>query len=494
MDIKKIRFIEPGNLPYRRSFENLYTYEKYIRTPSHGLLTLATIAKEHIDDTLMYSESISVIEWDDVLDADIVFIGIFTFAASRGYELAQYIKEHSNAIVVMGGLHASMNYTEAVRYCDYVLLGEGDESVPEFIDALRNDQAINFPGLAYLLGGEPVTTGERRPPENIDTIPDRYLLHNYHKMAGFNTIWPQVHASRGCPHNCDYCAVVRHFGRKVRTRTPENVVEDIRQAIAFHDDRKLTRLMKLLWITDDNFFADRDWAISVLKAIIESGIRYTFTIQARYDVGMDDEMLELLKKAGFVELAMGIEFLEDESFETYHKKSRYADIVEAVKNIQKHGLRVRGLFIVGAANHTVGVGDKLADFVIEHDICGVLIQSMYFVPGTPVYDSNKDRLLHENWAKYDGHVVHNPDMISAYDLQKEIIHASAKIYSFKRIVRILFTTRKSAEKLLFLGEAFWQASVRRDLTKGLKSLPQEIIPHQNECEEIGAELLPGSNM
>ena len=61
MNIQKIRFIEPGNLPYRASPKNLYTYEKYIRTPSHGLLTLATIAKEHVDDTLMYSESISKI-------------------------------------------------------------------------------------------------------------------------------------------------------------------------------------------------------------------------------------------------------------------------------------------------------------------------------------------------------------------------------------------------------------------------------------------------
>ena len=135
------------------------------------------------------------------------------------------------------------------------------------------------------------------PPHNIDIIPDRDLLYHYRKMAGHNTVWPQVHASRGCPHNCDYCAVVRHFGRKVRTRSPENVVEDIRQAIAFHDQGH-RRAAKILWLTDDNFFADRDWAVSVLNAIIRSGIRYQFTVQARYEVGFDDEMLELLKEAG----------------------------------------------------------------------------------------------------------------------------------------------------------------------------------------------------
>ena len=471
MEIKKIRFIEPGNLPYRASLKNLYTYEKYIRTPSHGLLTLTTIAKRYVDDTLMYSESISKVRWDDVLDADVVFIGIFTFAATRGYEIARYIKERSRAIIVMGGLHASMNYREAVRYCDYVLLGEGDESIVDFIQAMRENRGITFPGAAYMQNGTLIHTGDRRPPDNIDIIPNRYLLYRYHKMAGHNTIWPQVHASRGCPHNCDYCTVVRHFGRRVRKRTPENVVEDIKQAIAFHENRKMKRFMKVLWITDDNFFADRKWAIQVLNAIIDSGIKYSFTIQARFEVGFDDEMLDLLRKAGFAELAMGIEFLEDASFTKYNKSSRYTDIVRAVQNVQRHSLNVRGLFIFGAENHTRGVGDRLAEFVNKYDIRGVLIQSMYFVPGTPVYEENEDRLLHRDWSKYSGHVVHDPVNITAYDLQKEIIIASKKIYSFKNTVSALFT-RSWRDKALYLGEYLWQRSVRTDLKRELKNLPK----------------------
>ena len=469
MTINKVRFIEPGNLPYRKSIKNLYTYDKYIRTPSIGLLTLATIVKDTVTDTLMYSESISEIQWDDVFDADIVFIGIFTFAAPRGYELAQYIKEHSKAIVVLGGLHASMNYTEAVKYADYVLLGEGDESILELIEALRNNRQVDFPGVAYEKDDKIIFTGERKPPENIDIIPNRYLLYRYHKMAGHNTLWLQVHASRGCPHNCDYCAVVRHFGRAVRTRTPENIIEDIRQSIAFQDNRLIPRLARILWFTDDNFFTNREWAVSVLKSIIESGIHYSFTIQARYEVGFDDEMLDLLKKAGFIEIAMGIEFLEDEAFTQYNKKSTRDDIIRSIKNIQKHELNVRGLFIVGADNHTKGVGDRLADFVLKYDIRGVLIQSMYFVPGTPVYEANKDRLLHQDWSKYNGNVVHIPKNISPYDLQMEIIHASAKIYSLKNLLDALLH-RKWREKLIFMGEFFWQKSVRGDLKKELPQL------------------------
>jgi hypothetical protein len=250
-------------------------------------------------------------------------------------------------------------------------------------------------------------------------------------------------------------------------------VEDIKSAIDFYD-KNHHRFAKVLWITDDNFFADRAWAISVLQAIIDSRIKYNFTIQARFEVGFDNEMLALLKKAGFIEVAMGIEFLEDEAFESYHKKSTYSDIVRSVENIQKHGLRVRGLFIVGADNHTKGVGSRLADFVIQNNICGVLIQSMYFVPGTPVYETHEAKLIHKDWYKYNGNVVHYPEKISPYDLQREIMIASRKIYSLKRLLQAVFYKR-GIERVLFMGEYFWQKSVCADLKRELPFLKQASI-------------------
>ena len=241
----KIRFLEPGNRPYKPTPLNYFVYDRYIRTPSVGLNTLATIVKELVDDTYMYSESISRIDMADVEDADIVFIGIFTFAAVRA---------HGRGLVVLGGLHASMNCAEAARHCDYVLLGEGDETIRAFVEAVGRGERPDFPGLAWMEGEELRSTGYPPPPERFETIADRNLVHNYSKMVGHSTLWPQVHASRGCPHNCDYCALVRHFGRRVRTRSPENVVADIRESIRFFH-RGHVRLAKDLWLTDDNFFA-----------------------------------------------------------------------------------------------------------------------------------------------------------------------------------------------------------------------------------------------
>ena len=469
----KIRFIEPGNLPYRKSIKNLYVYDKYIRTPSQGAMTLATIVNRHYTDVKMYSESISEIIWNDILDSDVVFISIFTFSANRGYELADKIRRESKAKVVIGGLHATLNPKEAAVHCDYVLIGESDETIVQFLTALEQSNEFDFPGIAYIKDNCFISTGIAEPPKNIDVIPNRYLVHNFKKMAGHNTLWPQVHASRGCPHNCDYCALVAAFGTTVRVRTPENVIEDIKQAIDFFESGH-HRAAKILWITDDNFFTNRQWAIEVLKLIISENINYNFTIQARFEVGSDDEMLDLLKQAGFSELALGIEFLEDEAFETYHKKSSYQQILEAVRNIQRHGLRTRGLFIFGADNHTKGVGKRLADFVINENINGILIQSMYFIPGTKVYETHKADLLQPiDWSRCIGKVVHKPKNISAIDLQKEIIIASKTIYSFKRLIQAIFT-KKGTERVLFIGEYFWQKDVRKELRKDISIIKNKL--------------------
>ena len=467
--IKKIRFIEPCDPPYRPSIKNLYTHGKFLRSPGIGIITLATIAKQHIPDTLAYSELVSKIVWSDVLDADIILIGIFTYNAPRGYELAHYIRENSKAIIVMGGLHASLAPEEAAQHCDYVITGEGDESIPLFIEAVEKGETPNFFGLYYLQDEELITTGKPVAPLSFDTVPDRSLVYRYKNMAGHNPIWAQVHASRGCPYNCDYCAVIVHLGRKVRTRSVESVIEDIKQAIDFHKGRFIPRINRMLWITDDNFFANRDWAISVLKAIINSGIKYKFTVQARYEVGFDDEVLKLLKQAGFFEISMGIEFLDNESFEQFNKRCSYDDVLRSIENVKAHGLGIRGLFIVGADNHKQGIGQRIVDFVDSHGLHGLLLQSMYFTPSTPAYTANRDRLIHEDWSRHAGHVVHYPSSISPYDLQLEVIHALSTLYSPKRLLRALLLANWHT-KMMFFGEFFWHRSIIGDLRAELPLL------------------------
>lgn len=548
--LTKLRFIEAGAINrYRKTWTNHFVYNNSICNPSTGLITLTTLAKQLVDDTLMYSEAISNVVWEDVDDADIVFITINSFNAVRGYEIADRLRHlevedpSQRPLVVLGGMHASLNYPEAVAHADYVFLGDSDESILEFIEVLGYAREVEkCPAILTTAGGagvavddgerkggglavgvddggalaagadeggilaaaciehtvpafawpeegpqvqiaglayqritpkgtcEAAVTASRPQPCDIDTIPDRTLVYDYARMAkSYDTLWPQVHASRGCTGTCDYCCVIAHFGRKIRTRSPESVVEDIRQSIALHSRSFPPRFTKAVWLTDDNFALNRAWAKSVLQAIIDSDIDWPITVQAHYELGFDEEMLALMKQANFFEVSLGIEFIDDASFVRYHKRCTRERIEQAIANIQAHGIGVRGLFILGSDEDTPGVGKRLGQFIIDNNIHGCLIQSMFFIPGTPVYEQNKDRLLHHNWDLFNGNVVHQPENMTPAELQQEMIDASATAYSPRRLLHALLHA-KGVFKILFIGETFWHAHLRRTWRKRLPEL------------------------
>ncbi|MDR2530538.1 MAG: B12-binding domain-containing radical SAM protein, partial [Oscillospiraceae bacterium] len=176
MKIDKIRFIEPcTHVSERKRISP--------RNPSLNLLTLTTAAKSRVPDTMMYSECISAIRWDDVLSSDVIFIEIPTPAPECAFSAAEYVRENSNAMIVVFGIYACLNFTETLRYCDYILLGECDDSILTFLDALKFDRPMKFEGLAYFANGKFVHTGSHRPPTRLERVPDRQLLYNYRKLA-----------------------------------------------------------------------------------------------------------------------------------------------------------------------------------------------------------------------------------------------------------------------------------------------------------------------
>ena len=117
----KIRFIEPGNRPYKPTILNYFVYDRYIRTPSVGLNTLATIVKREYPDTYMYSESISKIPMKDLQDANIIFISIFTSCggsrvSDRNIFEGAYECNHCDGWVTC--IHECERSSELLRLCD----------------------------------------------------------------------------------------------------------------------------------------------------------------------------------------------------------------------------------------------------------------------------------------------------------------------------------------------------------------------------------------
>ena len=153
-------------------------------------------------------------------DADLVGITAFTFAANRAYQIAAAYRQQG-VPVVMGGIHASMCFAEALQFVDAVVIGEAESVWPQVLaDAVQGRLKRTYRGQWLDLAG-------LQPPRR-DIYDSNYMFAS-------------VQTSRGCPFDCDFCSVTTYNGRRYRRRPTIEVLDEI-ESIP-HD---------LLFFVDDN--------------------------------------------------------------------------------------------------------------------------------------------------------------------------------------------------------------------------------------------------
>ena len=466
--IKKIIFIEPSiNDP-------AWINRKMV--PSLGPVILATILQQHGYTAYCYSETQTKLNWKDILTADIIGININTHNSTRGYELADYIRSQKMIPVIFGGIHASLAYEEAINHCDYLIRGEAEEALLLLIKALESETIPEFEGIVFRENSQIIKIGGLARSDNINTVPDRNLLKGFKWQARiYPFIWATVYASRGCPYNCNFCCIIKMYGKKQRTRSVESVITEIKNSLQFHRIPFLGTIPDLIWICDDNFAEDRIWAISILKEIIRQKIKVKLVLQARINIASDREMLRLMHKAGVFRLYIGIETLDDTALKFYQKESSLDKIKKSIKIIQKHRISVHGLFVFGDDFCKTGLHKKVIDFTLEQNLSGVLLQSLYLIPGTELFQrmDKQNRLITKDWSKYRGLVINYPKKIRPSQLQEEIILISKSIYSFKQLIKRLFSRFRFYDKLLYLGEFIYQFEERKQMRNHIHFLKEK---------------------
>jgi len=186
----------------------------------------------------------------------------------------------------------------------------------------------------------------------------------------------------------------------LKKKNKEVIIKDIKSQIKrqYFFSKFLPRT---IWITDDNFFSDRQWAKSILKDLAAEKLSYNFAIQARVDIARDDEILKLMKAANVGRVYLGIESLNNKSLAGFKKELSLSEITEALMRFKRHGLDVYGLFVFGDDEFNKGDGKKIAEFAKRQGLTGVLVQPLMPFPGTQLFKEFKseNRLLHEDWQE-----------------------------------------------------------------------------------------------
>ena len=403
--------------------------------PRLGTVLLGTILKEAGYEVKTFIETIGELDLKEVLSADAVGISSITSTTIRSYEIARLIKK-AGVPVFMGGPHVTFMPEEALAHCDYVLRGEADDCIVDFIRALENKEGLeDIPGLSYKLDDEIFHNKGTSFCRDLDTLPapdfsiiDGYESKPYKKLP----ITPMM-TSRGCPYDCSFCSVTSMFGRKYRFRSEENILRELR--------RNRDGGGKWTFFYDDNFTADKKRSKSLFRAMIAQGLTQSWTAQVRVDVAKDPEFLDLMKRSGCHTLYIGFESLNPETLKAYNKKQSVEDIEDCVKKLHKNGIRIHGMFVFGSDMDTTETIHETLRFTKENDLESIQFLILTPLPGTSLHQEmeREGRLISKDWSLYDAHhVVYEPKRMNFYELQYETMRAAKQFYSKWAIVKKVF--------------------------------------------------------
>jgi radical SAM superfamily enzyme YgiQ (UPF0313 family) len=406
----------------------LHIYSKF-PIPRLGAVLLSTILKEEGHDTRVYLEDTADPDWSAIGRSDVLCISTITSTAPRAYELALRAKK-TGMPVIMGGAHPSFMPEEALRYADYVVRQEGDESLPKLIRHLETGSPAlqDIGGISYKIG----STVRNNPPRpyitNLDALPmpDFSLVHGWKPTS----IYP-VSTSRGCPFDCRFCSVIKMFGRGYRFRSVETTMADL---------RSLSGMKTSIFFVDDNFTSNKARSKEMMRAMIAEKIKLTWSAQVRTDVAKDKELLKLMVDSGCTTIYVGFESINPKTLEVYNKKQDLESIKNCIHEVKAHGIDVHGMFVLGADTDDIGTIKSTGSFAARAGIDTVQFMMLTPLPGTPVFDDllKAGRLLHTKWQKYDAHhVVFRPALMRPEALHVETLKAMGRFYSWGYILRSL---------------------------------------------------------
>lgn len=311
--------------------------------------------------------------------ADLVLVSGMLAQRTSLLRLIREAKARGKTVVAGGPYPTALPDEVLAAGCDFLVKGEGETAIPLLLQALARGDT----------GG--VIESPTRPDLATSPIPRFDLLHlkDYVAMA--------VQTSRGCPYDCEFCDVIKLYGRKLRYKEPDQVLAEL---------EVLYRLgwRKEIFICDDNFVGSKSRARAILGRLIpwleSRGNPFVFWTQASIDLGQDPGLMDLMVRAGFSTVVIGIESPDAAVLAQTRKHHNIRHpLLASLKHLRDHGLSVLASFIIGFDGEKPGMGQRLSAFVEAAPLPLVIVHVLVPLPLT----SLTERLRREGrlFAGYD---------------------------------------------------------------------------------------------
>ncbi len=331
--------------------------------PPLGLLTVAAILPDHFNKKLI-DMNVKALKDRDIQWADYVFISAMVLQKDSVREVVRRCK-NAGVKTVAGGPLFTSEY-ELFDDIDHLVLNEGELTIPEFI----KDLEMGKPKHIY--------ASAEWADLKATPIPDWDLI-DAKKYASMN-----IQYSRGCPFNCEFCDITKLFGHKPRTKEKYQLLKE------------LEAIYRLGWrgdvfFVDDNFISNKRKLIDdILPAVIEwmdeHHNPFRFLTEASINLVDDEHLMNMMVRAGFYSVFIGIETPDEKSLAECRKnQNKNRDLISSIKKIQQFGLEVQGGFIVGFDNDSPTIFGRMISFIQESGIATAMVGLLNAPKGTSLY-------------------------------------------------------------------------------------------------------------
>ena len=392
----------------------------FFRVPSLGLLKVAALTTASGWEVIVRDEKVESLDLN--LDADLVGISALTTTVQRGYELSDHFRRRGIK-TVMGGMHVSCLPEEALQHADSVVIGEAEGLWPT---VLKDFEQNALKSIYRHENGLPPLANAPRPDWELFRSKKYLPIHC-------------VETTRGCPMDCEFCAVTNAFGGQYRNRPQEEVLDELAGLRPFEGWLTLKRLV---FFIDDNIVSNRAYAREFLARIADRKLNWFG--QASLNIANQPEILDLCQKSGCRGLFMGFESLAPETLASVGKRvNRPGEYLEVVKKIHDHGIGIDGSFVFGFDTDDNSVFDRTAEFVLKAKLEVVYFSILTPYPGTRLHNrlSQEGRILTRDWSLYDAnHVVFQPKNLTPDQLLDGYCRAYKEVYSVPSICKRLWKT------------------------------------------------------
>lgn len=337
---------------------------------------------------------------------NVIGFSVMTSMIKDAFDMSRIIKDiDPDSKIIFGGPHPTVAPEHVLEHktVDAVCIGEGEQTMRELV---LSD--LRFPGIKGIWFKENSTIVKnppRRPCENLDQLefPNRDLLDTKRYLKYWfqlDSVSPSLSgnniiASRGCPYRCTYCqpTLSKIFGKKLRKRSPENIVEEL----MFLQKRYQIRAFMF---QDDTLIIDKEWIYNVCAEIIKKKINLVWGCNIRANLA-DRDLFVKMKEAGLRKVNMGVEsgsqrILDD----VYDKKITIEQIKNTVKLLKELDLKVQGYFMVGAPTETETDIINTIKFAKNLEIDEATFSITTPLPHTYLFDMSKD-LISQDYEAFD---------------------------------------------------------------------------------------------